>query len=129
MTSVEFGAIVRQKRKMARLSQIDLGLRLWKSSGASSPQKTISNIETGKGVASTRKIADVCRFLKILPIPEIENVKPQIQTAELFEPRMSQEDIALVVGNMCLKLYIEKKLSVMAKEECKKFRKAINSFD
>ncbi|MEK7669071.1 MAG: helix-turn-helix transcriptional regulator [Patescibacteria group bacterium] len=130
MNQIEFGKLVAQKRKEFGISQLELGrrLKIYKKGADCATQKAISNIETGQGVGKRPLVNRICRFLKINPIPEIDQVPWQpTSTFGLFEPDASEEDIALIAQNLFIEKHLNQKLADMIKFECEKFRKTFET--
>ncbi len=123
MNQLAFGKLVSTKRKLLKLSQVDLGKKIWAKASNNAAQKMISNIENGVTPRKKAYINQLCKLLSISPVPKIEQVPWQPATAAgLFVPEMSEADILLVSSNSELQDYLNKKLAEITKIECERFR-------
>jgi len=129
LNQYKFGKLVTEKRKALGISQLKLGRQIQpKNSRVTDAviQKAISNIETGANLADRNLVASVCRRLKIIPIPEIENVSWKLERPQnLFEPVLAEEDLVLISNNAELLAHLNRKFTEITKVECQKFRKVV----
>ncbi len=72
MNRLEFGLTLKQARRKMKLSQYELGKKVWPNEGYSTQQGRISNLE--RGLRTNFKMPDLLLICKIVRIREIEKL-------------------------------------------------------